>query len=99
MCITIHHLPSAPGTSRHPWKTPAEGPEAAALRHSAVAGPAIIGLVADKIGLHLALLIPLALATWIAVAAPALRPPARVPDPTQAEPADPDARAAGAGIP
>jgi len=38
------------------------------------AGPAIIGLIADKIGLHLALLIPLALAAWIAVAAPALRP-------------------------
>ena len=63
------------------------------------AGPAIIGLVADKIGLHLALLIPLALAAWIAVAATALRPPARVPDPTQAEHADPDARAAEAGIP
>ncbi len=39
------------------------------------AGPAIIGLVANKIGLHLALLIPLALAAWIAVAAPALRTP------------------------
>jgi fucose permease len=39
------------------------------------AGPAIIGLVASKIGLHLALLIPLALAVWIAVAAPALRTP------------------------
>jgi MFS family permease len=38
-------------------------------------GPAVIGLVADKIGLHLALLVPLALAAWIAVAAPALRPP------------------------
>ncbi len=63
------------------------------------AGPAIIGLVADKIGLHLALLIPLALAAWIAVAASALRPPARVPDSTQAEHADPDARAAEAGIP
>ncbi len=63
------------------------------------AGPAIIGLVADKIGLHLALLIPLALAAWIAVAATALRPPARIPDPTQAEHADPDARAAEAGIP
>ena len=63
------------------------------------AGPAIIGLVADKIGLHLALLIPLALAAWIAVAATALRPPARVPDLTQAEHADPDARAAEAGIP
>jgi fucose permease len=37
------------------------------------AGPAIIGLVANNIGLRLALLIPLALAAWIAVAAPALR--------------------------
>jgi fucose permease len=40
------------------------------------AGPAIIGLIADNIGLHLALVIPLVLAAWIAVAAPALRPPA-----------------------
>jgi fucose permease len=46
------------------------------------AGPAIIGLIADKIGLHLALLIPLALAAWIAVAAPVLSPP-QSPDPTQ----------------
>lgn len=38
-------------------------------------GPAVIGLVANKIGLHLALLIPLALAAWIAVAASALRAP------------------------
>lgn len=45
------------------------------------AGPAIIGLVANKIGLHLALLIPLALAAWIAIAAPALRAPqSSVPD-------------------
>jgi fucose permease len=36
------------------------------------AGPAIIGLVADRIGLHLALFIPVALAAWIAVAAPAV---------------------------
>jgi hypothetical protein len=35
----------------------------------------IIGLVASKLGLHLALLIPLALAAWIAIAAPALRTP------------------------
>jgi MFS family permease len=40
-------------------------------------GPAVIGLVADKIGLHLALLVPLALAAWIAVAAPALGTPQR----------------------
>ena len=39
------------------------------------AGPAVIGVVANRIGLHLALLIPLALAAWIAVAAPALRAP------------------------
>jgi fucose permease len=38
------------------------------------AGPAIIGLVASKVGLHLALLIPVVLAAWIAVAATALRP-------------------------
>jgi fucose permease len=37
------------------------------------AGPAIIGLVANRVGLHLALLIPLALAAWIAIAAPVLR--------------------------
>ena len=39
------------------------------------AGPAAIGLVASRTGLQLALLIPLALAAWIAVAAPALRQP------------------------
>jgi len=39
------------------------------------AGPAVIGAVASQIGLHLALLIPLALAAWIAVAASALRTP------------------------
>lgn len=38
------------------------------------AGPAIIGLIANTIGLRLALLTPLALAAWIAVAAPVLRP-------------------------
>ena len=37
------------------------------------AGPAVIGAVAGRIGLHLALCIPLALAAWIAVAAPVLR--------------------------
>jgi fucose permease len=36
------------------------------------AGPAIIGLVAGRTGLHLALLIPLALTAWIFVAAPVL---------------------------
>jgi fucose permease len=39
------------------------------------AGPALIGLIADKVGLHLALVVPLALVAWIAVAAPVLRPP------------------------
>ena len=48
-------------------------------------GPAVIGLVANKIGLHLALLIPLGLAAWIAVAASALRTPA---NPGHAAPAD-----------
>ena len=37
------------------------------------AGPAVIGAVASRTGLHLALCIPLALAAWIAVAAPVLR--------------------------
>jgi fucose permease len=41
------------------------------------AGPAVIGAVASRIGLHLALFIPLALAAWIAVAASALRTPQR----------------------
>jgi fucose permease len=58
------------------------------------AGPAIIGLVADNIGLHLALLIPLALAAWIAVAAPALRTPQAT-----SQHADPSARPTAAGIP
>jgi fucose permease len=58
------------------------------------AGPAIIGLVANSIGLHLALLIPLALAAWIAVAAPALRAP-----PAASQLADPSARPTAAGIP
>jgi fucose permease len=57
-------------------------------------GPAIIGLVANSIGLHLALLIPLALAAWIAVAAPALRAPQ-----ADSQLADPSARATAAGIP
>jgi fucose permease len=37
------------------------------------AGPAVIGLVADQTGLHLALVIPLVLAAWIAVGARVLR--------------------------
>jgi fucose permease len=36
------------------------------------AGPAIIGVIASKIGLHLALFIPVVLSAWIAVAASAL---------------------------
>lgn len=39
------------------------------------AGPAIIGLIADHVGLHLALVVPLVLVAWLAVAAPALRAP------------------------
>jgi fucose permease len=39
------------------------------------AGPAIVGLVANQIGLHLALVILLVLAAWIAVAASALGEP------------------------
>jgi hypothetical protein len=50
--------------------------------------------VANNIGLHLALLIPLALAAWIAVAAPALRAPQAT-----SQLADPSARPAAAGIP
>ncbi len=36
------------------------------------AGPAVIGAVAARVGLHTALVIPIMLALWIAVAAPAL---------------------------
>jgi hypothetical protein len=36
------------------------------------AGPAVIGTVASRAGLHTALVIPVLLALWIAVAAPAL---------------------------
>jgi MFS family permease len=44
------------------------------------AGPAVVGLVADGIGLHLALFIPVALAACIVVAAPALaRPGQQIP--------------------
>ena len=57
------------------------------------AGPAIVGLAANKIGLHLALVIPLVLAAWIAIAAPALR----APDPTDHK--DPIAAMPSAGIP
>jgi MFS family permease len=57
------------------------------------AGPAIVGLVAGKIGLHVALVIPLVLAAWIAVAAPALRAPAT------ADHEDPIAAMPSAGIP
>jgi MFS family permease len=44
------------------------------------AGPAVIGLAADQVGLHLALCIPVVLTAWIAVAAPALaRPGQQIP--------------------
>ena len=55
------------------------------------AGPALIGLVADQIGLHLALLIPLALAAWIAVAALVLRASAPEPALTPPDPVSPAA--------
>lgn len=57
------------------------------------AGPAIVGLVANKLGLHVALVIPLVLAAWIAVAAPALRPP------DTRDHTDPIAPVRSAGIP
>jgi hypothetical protein len=38
------------------------------------AGPAVIGLAASRIGLRLALLIPLVLAAWIVAVAPVLSP-------------------------
>ena len=57
------------------------------------AGPAIVGLVASKVGLHVALVIPLILAAWIAVAAPALRAPGTIDD------TDPIAPVRSAGIP
>jgi fucose permease len=57
------------------------------------AGPAIVGLAANKLGLHLALVIPLVLAAWIAVAAPALRAP------DTADLKDPIAAMPSAGIP
>ena len=57
------------------------------------AGPAIVGLVASKLGLHVALVIPLILAAWIAVAAPALRARATNDD------TDPIASIPSAGIP
>jgi len=38
------------------------------------AGPAVIGAVASRVGLHWALAIPVLLSLWIAVAAPALAP-------------------------
>ncbi len=64
------------------------------------AGPAIIGLVADKIGLHLAFLIPLALAAWIAVAASVLRPaPAAAPSHADAPPPRLPASSEPVGLP
>jgi fucose permease len=61
-------------------------------------GPAVIGLVANKIGLHLALLIPLGLAAWIAVAASALRTPRTQSTPRPAEPTEPKQSASGDGV-
>jgi MFS family permease len=54
------------------------------------AGPAVIGAVASRVGLHVALAIPVLLALWIAVAAPALGAPAPA-----AAPRDAPARRSG----
>jgi fucose permease len=59
------------------------------------AGPAIIGLVANQIGLHLALVILVVLAAWIAVAASALGEPRNRPG----KPISPIAHQKAAGIP
>ena len=59
------------------------------------AGPAIIGLVANQIGLHLALVILLVLAAWIAVAASALGEPRN----RSGKPISPIADQKAAGIP
>jgi len=58
------------------------------------AGPAIIGLVANQIGLHLALVILVGLAAWIAVAASALGEPRN----RSGKPISPIARQRAAGI-
>ena len=58
------------------------------------AGPAIVGLVANQIGLHLALVILIVLAAWIAVAASALGEPRN-----RSEHISPIARQDAAGIP
>jgi fucose permease len=58
------------------------------------AGPAIIGLVANQIGLHLALVILVVLAAWIAVAASALGEPRN----RSGKPISPVARQKAAGI-
>lgn len=58
------------------------------------AGPAIIGLVANQIGLHLALVILIVLAAWIAVAASALGEPRN----RSGKPISPIARHKAAGI-
>jgi fucose permease len=59
------------------------------------AGPAIIGLIANQIGLHLALVILVALAAWIAIAASALREPRN----RSGKPISPIAHQKAAGIP
>jgi fucose permease len=50
------------------------------------AGPAVIGAAASRVGLHTALIIPVLLALWIAVGAPALAAPAEPARPEGAEP-------------
>jgi len=49
------------------------------------AGPAVIGAAASRVGLHTALIIPVLLALWIAVGAPALAAPVQTATPEGAE--------------
>ena len=49
------------------------------------AGPAVIGAAASRVGLHAALIIPVLLALWIAIGAPALAAPVETARPEGAE--------------
>jgi hypothetical protein len=49
------------------------------------AGPAVIGAAASRVGLHAALIIPVLLALWIAVGAPALATPVETARPEGSE--------------
>jgi len=64
------------------------------------AGPAVIGAAASRVGLHAALVIPVLLALWIAIAAPVLAAPAPAPAaPAPAAPAAPAPAAPAAPAP